>query len=219
MLFLALALAVAPAAATPNEKADAAPAAIQKLMENCDAHKFETVVEVTVEGQVKHSRVKLCGTEGQSDADWLRTLKDAVKKTTANEEMPKPVRDQIVTALTAEIDRLTGAASLPPPRSSAKTSALEGLPALPPLPEPKQAETAAVLPPPRMVAPSSAANDYAARPPLPTTPHPPPPVLAGAAGVAIRMLPKPKLSFACFTPGEGAEGPCTDFNGDGKNDL
>jgi hypothetical protein len=28
------------------------------------------------------------------------------------------------------------------------------------------------------------------------------------------MLPKPKMSFACFTPGEGAEGPCTDFTRD-----
>jgi hypothetical protein len=214
MLFLALALAGAPVAATAKEKRDTAPAAMQKLMENCDAHKFETVVEVTVEGQVKHSRVKLCGTEGQSDADWLRTLKDAVKKTTANEEMPKPVRDQIVTALTAEIDRLTGAASLPPPRSSAKTSALDGLSALPPLPAPKQAETAAVLPPPRLVPPSSRASDYAALPPLPTTPPPPTHVLAGGLGVAIPMLPIPKMSFACFTPGEGAEGPCTDFTRD-----
>ncbi len=124
MLLVALALAGAPVTAS-KEKAqpDSPPSQMQKLLENCDAHKFETFIEVKVEGQPlpKRSRVKLCGTEGQSDADWVRTLKDAVAKTSANLQMPPAVREQIVTALNAEISRLNGgSAALPPPRQTAR---------------------------------------------------------------------------------------------------
>jgi hypothetical protein len=160
--------------------------------------------------------VKLCGTEGQSDADWMRTLEDAVAKTSANLQMPSAVRDQIVTALNAEISRLKGGSTglLPPPRQSSKTSALDGLSALPPLPEPKQAETAAVLPPPRMIAPKSSAQDYAALPPLPTTATAPTRVLTGSVGASLPALPKPHMQFICFTPGETGDIPCATFTRD-----
>ena len=109
MVIFALALMAAPAAAAAKEKAQphSPPPQIAKLLENCDAHKFETMIEVSVDGQMKRSRLRLCGTEGQSDADWARTLQDAVKKTEANAQMPKPVRDQVVTALNGEIARLS----------------------------------------------------------------------------------------------------------------
>jgi hypothetical protein len=218
MLLVALALAGAPVTAS-REKAqpDSPPSQMQKLLENCDAHKFETVIEVKVEGQPlpKHSRVKLCGTEGQSDADWVRTLKDAVMKTEANLQMPPAVREQIVSALNAEISRLNGgSAALPPPRQSSRTSALDGLSALPPLPEPKQAETAAVLPPPRMIAPRSSSQDYAALPPMPTTVTAPTRVLTGSVGASLLALPNPRMEFECFIPGETGEAPCTGFTRD-----
>jgi hypothetical protein len=216
MLLVALALAAAPVTAT-NEKTqpDSPPAQMQKLLQNCDAHKFETVIELTVAGQIKHSRVKLCGTEGQSDADWVRTLKDAVMKTEANLQMPPAVREQIVTALNAEISRLNGgSAALPPPRQSSKISALDGLAALPPLPEPKAAETAAALPPPRMIAPKSSSQDYAALPPMPTAPTAPTRVLTGSLGASLPALPKPRMELVCFIPGEAGEGPCTGFTRD-----
>src|SRR5438067_2263667 len=90
MLWLALALTAAPAAmaATNEAPPDSPPPQMQKLLQNCDAHKFETIIEVPIDGQTKHSRVKLCGTEGQSDADWIKTLEDAVAKTSANLQMP-----------------------------------------------------------------------------------------------------------------------------------
>src|SRR5438270_13418996 len=132
MLLLALALTAAPAAAAAK---DSPPAQMQKLLQSCDAHRFETIVEVAVGSQTKHSRVKLCGTEGQSDADWIKTLEDAVTKTAANDKMPPAVRGEIVAALTDEIARLTagGARALPPPRAGAKMSVLDGISALPPL--------------------------------------------------------------------------------------
>ena len=218
MLLVALALAGAPVTAS-KEKAqpDSPPSQMQKLLENCDAHKFETFIEVKVEGQPlpKRSRVKLCGTEGQSDADWVRTLKDAVAKTSANLQMPPAVREQIVTALNAEISRLNGgSAALLPLRQTSKSSALDGLAALPPLPGPKQAETAAALPPPRMIAPRSSSQDYAALPPMPTAVTAPTRVLTGSVGASLPALPKPHMQFICFTPGETGDVPCTGFTRD-----
>jgi hypothetical protein len=212
MLLIALALAVAPAIAGDSPP----PPQMQQLLQNCDAHKFETIIEVTVDGQLKHSRVKLCGTEGQSDADWVRTLKDAVAKTEANLQMPPAVRTQIVTALNSEIARLakgTGVA-LPPPRPSAKTTALDGFSALPPLPEPKPAETAAALPPPRMIAVTPVSRDYSALPPMPTAPTAPTRVLTGSVGASLPALPRPRMQFICYTPGETGEVPCADFTRD-----
>jgi hypothetical protein len=205
MLFIALGLAVAPGAAAAKDKEPSA--AIEKLLQNCDAHKFETVIDVPADGGVKHSRVKLCGTEGQSDADWIGTLKDAVAKTEANLAMPKAVRDQIVTALNAEIERLKGAASteltgvLPAPHTALSGTMSGGYSTLPPLPPPRPA---AAPPPP----------EYAALPPIPSAPPPPAHVLGGSVGASVPMLPRPRMSFTCYAPDEGTDGPCTDFTRD-----
>jgi hypothetical protein len=209
MLLIALGLAAAPAAAAAADQDQAAPAAIQKLLENCDAHKFETMIDVPSDGGIKHSRVKLCGTEGQSDADWLRTLRDAVAKTEANLAMPKAVRDQIVAALKTEIGRLNASSStaltgvVAVPRGTAPPATADGYSTLPALPAPRQAPAA-----------TAPAADYAALPPLPTTPPPPTHVLAGAVGASVPLLPRPRMSFTCYTPGEGSDGPCTDFSRD-----
>lgn len=208
MWFIALGLAAAPAAAAAEDK-DQAPAAIQKLLQNCDAHKFETIIDVpAADGQVKHSRMRLCGTEGQSDADWIGTLKDAVAKTEANLAMPKPVRDQIVTALNAEVERLkTGSPAeltgvVPAPRNALPATAAQDYSTLPP------------LPPPRPATPASPAPEYAALPPLPTAPPPPPHVLGGAVAASAPLLPRPRMTISCYVPGEGADGPCADFSRD-----
>lgn len=190
MAFLLMALALAggdpPLAKVPPEIA-APPEAMRELLQNCDAHKFETTIAIDNGGIVKHSRVKLCGTEGQSDADWVRTLKDAVAKTAANDKMPASARNQIVSAIKAEIARLEGAAP---------------------------ATAVAALPPPRSAAAKSAPLDgYAALPPLPATPPAPVHVLTGVSA-ALPSLPMPKLSFSCFTPASIGEGPCTEFSRD-----
>jgi hypothetical protein len=159
---------------------------MQALLQNCDAHKFETVIDVPeLDGSIKHSRVKLCGMEGQSDADWIGTLKDAVAKTKANDKMPPLIRSQIVAAIDAEIARLQG----------------------------KPATAAAALPPPRAPTSRSDVAEYTSLPPLPTAPPPPVHVLPGASA-ALPFLPKPAMSFACFTPGDVGELPCTEFTRD-----
>jgi hypothetical protein len=120
---------------------------MQKLLQNCDAHKFETTIQVNEDGKTHDSKVKVCGTDGQSDADWIRTLKDAVAKTAANPEMPAAMKQQLVGALNVEIARLTAllpgegsqsaATKLPPGRKATAGSGLDSdYSSLPPLPTP-----------------------------------------------------------------------------------
>ncbi|HEV8406811.1 MAG TPA: hypothetical protein VGQ34_02660, partial [Sphingomicrobium sp.] len=128
---MSLGLAFAASAAPEKKQAPAsgeAPAPAERLMQNCDAHKFETVVRTIVDGQPAQSKVKLCGKEGQSDAEWIGTLKDAVAKLSANQDMPADARSQIITALNSEIARLEihGASTLSSP-SASKTTVLDGI--------------------------------------------------------------------------------------------
>jgi hypothetical protein len=197
----------APPAATPDSQA-------AQILRNCDAHKFETVVHDVVDGRPQASNVKLCGKEGQSDAEWIGTLKDAIAKLNANKDMPAPVRDQIVTALRTEILRLESAVPLFPSPSTGAKQAFSTLTPAPALPQPK-ADQAASLPPPRQIAPTASArsDDYAVLPPMPTAPPPPVQVLSGAAGAALPVLPRPRMTLTCYAPGQ-AEGPCTGFTRD-----
>jgi len=103
MVFPLLALAAAPAALAAQAPSSPQAAELRAMLQDCTAHSFETVVSATVDGQPRHSKLKLCGTTGQSETDWLRTLKDSAAKIAANEAMAKPMRDEMVKAITAEI--------------------------------------------------------------------------------------------------------------------
>ncbi len=213
IIFMSTALGLAAAGAATAAPPDATPSTeAQQLMQNCDAHKFETVVKEVVAGQPHQSKVKLCGKQGQSDAEWIGTLKDAVSKIDSNKDMPAAVRDQIVTALNAEIGRLEikSATALDTLVPVQKTTALDGISPLPPLPQAKPAETALA---PRRTAPAAPLSDYAALPPIPTAPPPATHVLAGGVASVAAVLPKPRMRLSCYTPG-GIEGPCTGFTRD-----
>lgn len=199
----ALASASVAAGAAPEKQAEGPSKPLAQLLESCDAHKFETTVDTKVDGEPHRSKVKLCGKEGQSDADWIGTLKDAIAKLDANKEMDAAVRDQIVTAIKGEIARIQSEA----PKQAAAIAADPGFG--------KEVQ--------------SVANDYSTLPPLPTAPPPPPKLLqpttttavagppaASAIGtVALPVLragPAPKISFACYSPGDlGGDAPCTGF--------
>lgn len=206
MWFLALALTAISAAPDPGVPS----ARVKALLQNCDAHKFETTIDVIADGKPKKSRVKLCGTEGQSDSDWLLTLKDAAAKTNANAAMPLAVRNQIVAALNLEILRLTSGGSR---ESRPTTAALDGISPLPAIPEGPAPSAAVPLPAPRRSGPSASSEAYASLPPLPTSPPPPVHVLPSIATASIPLLAEPKMTFTCYVPGE-VDGPCTDFGRD-----
>lgn len=182
MMFLfALLLAAEPAAASP-----------EPLIANCEAHQFQTVVHVTVDGKPRSSKVKLCGKTGQTDAEWLHTLKDAIDKVGANDSMSAEARDQIIAALNVEIARLTPVVDASPPPATVV--------ALPP------AAVAPALQPvftPQVGGPV----EYSALPPLPA-----PKPAASTAVIAASTpppLPAPRLTFHCLATNiASAEGPC-----------
>jgi hypothetical protein len=165
------------------------PAELKALADSCAAHKFETMVAVP--GRRRPIAVKLCGKEGQSDTDWLVTLRDSVAKTEANIGMDQPVRDRIVAALKGEIARLESLAA--PPVSPAATIAVSRNP----------------------VSVPEAAPQYSSVPPLPA-PMPravgastaPSATIAATATAAAPPLIRPRLSLRCAMPRE-AFGACT----------
>jgi hypothetical protein len=154
--------AAAANATAPKKKPQAPkgpPAAVKTLVQNCDAHKFETTIHlIGPDGKPKDSKVRMCGVEGQSDAEWIRTLKDAVSKTSAS-SMPQTAKEQIVAAVNAEIERLSmpdlklpeGADIGKLPKAAANTKPVAPLSrdydALPPLP------TASSVTPPNVLGP------------------------------------------------------------------
>jgi hypothetical protein len=198
LLFPILALAAAqaaPAAPAPGSKDE-----LRELLQDCSAHSFETVVSAVVEGKLKRSKMKLCGTRGQSDSDWIRTLRDSAAKIAANLEMAPPMREEMVKALNREIALRTAAGSTAAstaagggsggdftlkPRSATpgpgKDSGTAGYSSLPPLPPP--------------VSVAEATREIASKPYVP-----PPPVF------------RPDLRFECFATTGVGEGPCTDFD-------
>jgi hypothetical protein len=207
---LAMALGSAAAVAAPAKKgtpsADAPNAAVKQLLENCDAHKFETTVDAVVDGEPHRSKVKLCGKDGQSDAEWIGTLKDAIAKLEANKDMDAGVRSQIVTAINAEITRIqTASASQPAVLANdagfgkETTSVASGYSALPPLP-------AAPPPPPKVLAPVASGSVTQAFPVKSAS-------VAPASVALVPAGPAPKLSYSCYSPGDiGGDAPCAGFD-------
>lgn len=185
---------------------------LESLLENCDAHKFETMVDSVVDGQPHRSKVKMCGKEGQSDADWIGTLKDAIAKLEANKNMPESTREQIISAINAEIDRLNGAeatipnSDLPPGRSTKSPPPLSNdYTLLPPL------KTTAPSPP-RVLPPA----DEAALAASPSTAVPAPAAAAPAPvpPPAKPAMANPRLSFSCISPDYPGGGPCVTISRD-----
>lgn len=158
---LALLTAAAASGTAPKKVAKPEAAAIAKTLD-CAAHRFETTIRVTgPDGKPQDKAVRMCGTKGASDAEWIATLKDAATKSAAS-QMPQAAKEQIVAAVEAEIQRLSlPSLSLPQgtdisklPRSAERPAPEIPLSrdynALPPLP------TASTVPPPHVLGPDGA---------------------------------------------------------------
>jgi hypothetical protein len=184
LLFLAMAATGVPSAGPSGS--GVAPK-MEKLLQDCDAHKFETVVNSIVEGKPHQSKVKLCGTKGQDDAAWVNTLKDAVAKVKANDKMPAEIRDQIASALDAEIIRLgTKGASMALVADSAPSiaKAAPGITIASLAPRPAPGASTRPL-----------SQDYGSVPPLPE----PKAVVATSIGIGsiLPSLPPPRMTLHC----------------------
>lgn len=171
-----------PSSADVDALAPAPDPQLQALAETCTAHKFETIV--TIEGRRRGSKVKICGEPGQTDADWLKTLRDSVRKTEADAAMAPALRTQIVTALKAEIGRLESGAAAPvnlPRRGLAGLSN-------------------------ELLAPAQPAPQYSVVPPLPAPLPRAGTAAATAASVAAAPIIRPRLTISCALPRESFAG-------------
>ena len=198
LLAAATAVFAVSVAAQPLPSPDAPSPDVAALVQSCSAHKFETIVQFTKDGNRRQSKVKLCGTVGQTDGQWAGTLRDAANKIMLNEDMPMEGRQQVAAALKAELARLdaasasgTGVASLKLPRETLKIAS---------------------LPPP--VAPVSSSRDYTALPPLPAPITAASSIASASAGAVARPLP-PRLTIRCLSPSDfGAAGSCATMEKD-----
>lgn len=123
MIALALATSAVPPALAQDQPAESSvegddPEAL-KLITDCEARKFETVIEREENGEKRSSKVKLCGKKGQTDAEWVATLKDAAAKIEANPKMTQSAKDQLGSALKAEIAKVEAGAQREPAASAA----------------------------------------------------------------------------------------------------
>lgn len=220
-----LLIPVCTSAAIRKRALPAKQSAMPQLMQSCDAHKFETIVHAIVDGQPHDSKVKLCGVEGQSDADWIKTLKNAIEKLQANKDIAPAVRDQIVSAINREIARISIVGSLPARAVTVESARSSEAPlardysSLPPLPAPPQTAVAAPvqtqsaeLPQPRKTPATQAPveRDFAQLPPLPTSPVAPTSVAVASTSLVPEVA--PRLTFGCDSPGDlTSDAPCADF--------
>lgn len=194
LIVAAAALAAAPSLAqeqaAPADE-DAVSAEKQAFLEACAARKFETTIQIVEDGAKLGKKVTLCGKVGQSDADWVATLKDAAAKTEANADMAPEVKGQIVTALNLEITRIESG-----PRTELEARTV-------------------TLPKPIEAAPEVADRaQYSVLPAIPdaskraaTTPRDPVKLTAGASNTpALPPVKKPRLTIRCLSPGEAGGG-------------
>ena len=161
----------------PGKKA---PVPVAPLSQNCSAHNFETTIQVTgPDGLLKRSKVHMCGTAGQTDAEWIETLQDAVTKTAANPAIPAAAKEQIIAAVNAEIARLKMPADLRLPSG----------PDISKLPKAAESNSPAV----------PLSRDYDALPPLPTASTVAPPHVLGPDSIYGPTL---RLSLRCALVGD-----------------
>jgi hypothetical protein len=99
---LAAALLVASLCAAPLGAQDA-PAAAGPEAEACQSFKFETVVVIDP-SQRRGSRVRLCANPGASEADWVKTLEDAIVQIRQG-TMPAVAKADLVAQIEDEIAR------------------------------------------------------------------------------------------------------------------
>ena len=172
---LALLILAGLASAAPQQT----PSAANSHDQDCEAHSFETTIHLTgPDGKPRESKVHMCGTKGQSDADWVRTLQDAVKKTALSAQMPGAAKEQIIAAVNAEITRL----SIPTLNLPAGTD-IAKLP---------KAST-----PPAQAAPLS--RDYGSLGVLPTATNVEPPHVLGPGAT---IAPAARVTMRCAVPGD-----------------
>ncbi len=187
---------VAPSAvstSTPPEKVvEGATADRVAQIEQCQGHKFDTMVQVDPVRK-RSTRVKLCANPGSSDAEWVETLEAAIIQLEAR-DMPIDAKDQVIAELRQEIAKFAVVAK-PATRNQATSTFVGNLGNVGSLTAPTERYETSVLPP--------------LPPPIPRKPV----QLSAGGSVAAAAAPVPTMRFRvkCLSPGESGAGSTCDY--------
>ena len=130
----------------------------QDILSKCGDRKFETSAEGMIGGKLRRRRMTLCAEPGESDAQWLAKLENAVTWVKAQTDLSDPVKDQLVAELRKEIARPKSVRLMPAPPAARLPAADALVATVPPMPAP--------LPAPVLTLASSIVSPLMARPPL-----------------------------------------------------
>ena len=89
---IVLAAAAQVAAAPPSATGTSAAAAPTR---NCDARKFESSAEATVNGEIRRARIQLCAEPGDSNEKWAATLEKAAAQIAASPQVTAQSKDKL----------------------------------------------------------------------------------------------------------------------------
>lgn len=130
----------------------------ETIRSQCGDRKFETSAEGMIGGKMRRRRVTLCAAPGDSDAQWLAKLENAVAWVKAQNDLSDPVKDQLVAELRNEIARPKSVKLAPAPPVARLPAADALVATVPPMPAPFVA--------PPYSAATAMASPLMARPPL-----------------------------------------------------
>jgi hypothetical protein len=108
----------------------------QTILSQCSDRRFETSAEGMIDGEMRRRKITLCAAPGDSDAQWIVKLENAVVWVKAQAGLSDPVKAKLVGDLTTKIGQLR---SFAPLRAlpSAGLPAMDALVAtVPPMPPP-----------------------------------------------------------------------------------
>lgn len=74
-----------------------------EFVAKCSGRKFESAAETGTAKDKNVRKMVLCSKEGTSDAEWSKTLKDALARLQADDRLPSEGKAKIVADLNAEI--------------------------------------------------------------------------------------------------------------------
>jgi hypothetical protein len=127
LLGLAAVVQPAPEAGKDARPADQGPAGQASIAQLCKARQFETIVTYRLQGKMRRTRIRLCGEEGQSDSEWVVTLRDAASKLAASRAYPDSAKAQALQAIDAEIAKYEPPAPMAKQRLDSSTAAPSSL--------------------------------------------------------------------------------------------
>lgn len=177
--------AVTPASdpALPEKVVEGATADRVAQIEQCQGHKFDALVQIDPVRK-RTTRVKLCANPGSSDADWVKTLEEAVVQI-EQRDMPAAAKDKLIGELKSEIAKFAPAAK---PVATAQAAPIYLSRDAASLETPAERYETSVLPP---LTPKVATK--------------------GSPAIAVTPQPPMRIRIKCLERGESGPGSTCDF--------